>query len=235
MSIFRYDLNFKPDLPTTKFAINIAQLTSSDGCWLKIQVLNAFKNMAANRSIIDGTRIVLLLTAVLALLSPWAVNLPAQENATSNPGTATDAGQNQNKSVAHLYFADKSNTFLIAEERVLSQTGDQIRFGQTIIAALIRGPGQKLAPTMPQNTTLRALYINEEGTCYVDLSADIQENHPGGVATELLTVYSIVNSLILNIAEIEAVKILIEGQESLTLAGHIDLQQPLEANMLLIR
>ena len=69
----------------------------------------------------------------------------------------------------------------------------------------------------------------------VDFSAEIQENHPGGVATELLTVYSIVNSLILNIAEIEVVKILIEGQESLTLAGHIDLQQPFEANMLLIR
>jgi hypothetical protein len=48
-------------------------------------------------------------------------------------------------------------------------------------------------------------------------------------------VYSIVNSLILNVTDIEAVKILIEGQESITLAGHIDLQQPLKANMLLIR
>jgi spore germination protein GerM len=176
-----------------------------------------------------------VLTGVVALLSLWTVNLPAQQKATSNPDTAIGINRKQNKSVVHLYFTDKNNQFLIAEERALSQTGDPIRFGQAIVTALIKGPGQELAPTIPQNTRLRALFIAEEGTCYVDLSVDIQENHPGGVATELLTVYSIVNSLILNIAEIEAVKILIEGQESLTLAGHIDLQQPFEANMLLIR
>ena len=191
--------------------------------------------MAANRLKPIGTRIVLALTIVPVLLALWTASLTAQQDATSNSDTANGVGQAQNKSVAHLYFTDKNNLFLMAEERVFSQTGDPIRFGQTIVAALIKGPGQKLAPTVPRNTTLRAIYITEEGTCYVDFSAEIQENHPGGVATELLTVYSIVNSLILNIAEIEAVKILIEGQESITLAGHIDLQQPLEANMLLIR
>jgi spore germination protein GerM len=191
--------------------------------------------MTANRSKSDGTRTVLVLAGVVALLALWAVNLPAQESPSSNSGAAPGYGRNQNKSVAHLYFTDKNNLFLIAEERVLSQSGDPVRFGQTIIAALIEGPGQELAPIIPQNTKLRALFITEDGTCYVDFSADIQENHPGGVTTELLTVYSIVNSLILNIAEIGAVKILIEGQESITLAGHIDLQQPLEANMLLIR
>ena len=199
--------------------------------------------MAANRNKPDDTRRIPVLTAALVLLSVllsvelslWTVNLTAQQKPTSNPGTAQGVGQEQNKSVAHLYFTDKNNLFLMAEERVFSQTGDPIRFGQAIVTALIKGPGQKLAPTVPPNTTLRAIYITEEGTCYVDFSAEIQENHPGGVATELLTVYSIVNSLILNIAEIEAVKFLIEGQESLTLAGHIDLQQPLEANMLLIR
>lgn len=177
----------------------------------------------------------LVLTGLVALLLLWVVSLPAQETAIHNPGGAKGAGQKQNKSMAHLYFAEKSNLFLKAEERILPHSGDPIRFGQAIITALIKGPGQKLAPTIPQNTTLRALYITEDGTCYVDLSADIRENHPGGAATELLTVYSLVNSLILNIAEIEAVKILIEGKESMTLAGHINLQHPLEANMLLIR
>ncbi len=191
--------------------------------------------MAANRNKTQGVRIVAVLSAALVLLSLWTVNLAAQQNTISNPGTMRGVGQAQNKSVAHLYFTDKNNQFLMAEERVLSQTGNPIGFSQTIVAALIEGPGQKLAPTVPPNTTLRAIYITEEGTCYVDFSAEIQDDHPGGVATELLTVYSIVNSLILNIAEIEAVKILIEGQESMTLAGHIDLQQPLEANMLLIR
>jgi hypothetical protein len=37
------------------------------------------------------------------------------------------------------------------------------------------------------------------------------------------------------VPEVEAVKILINGDESATLAGHIDLQVPVKANMLLIR
>ncbi len=44
-----------------------------------------------------------------------------------------------------------------------------------------------------------------------------------------------VNSLVLNVPEIERVQILIAGNEAPTLAGHIDLQLPVKANMLLIR
>jgi len=41
--------------------------------------------------------------------------------------------------------------------------------------------------------------------------------------------------LILNIPEIDAVKILIDGRDAMTLAGHIDLRFPFKANMLLVR
>jgi hypothetical protein len=60
-------------------------------------------------------------------------------------------------------------------------------------------------------------------------------HHPGGVRSELLTVYAVVNTLILNLPEVSAVKILIEGREVSTLAGHIALEDPLNADMLLIR
>ena len=88
---------------------------------------------------------------------------------------------------------------------------------------------------MPSATMLEAIFITADNICYVDLSEAVRKNHPGGSNTELLTVYSIVNSLILNITTIERVKILIDGQETPTLAGHIDLQFPAKANMLLIR
>jgi spore germination protein GerM len=141
----------------------------------------------------------------------------------------------QKKSIAHLYFADKDNIFLISEERTLSHTEDPTNFSRKIIEALINGPSEGLTRTIPVDTSLRALYITEAGICYVDLSAEVKEQHPGGVQSELLTLYSIVNSLVLNIPDIQAVKILIDGQETMTLAGHIDLQEPVNANMLLIR
>jgi len=40
-----------------------------------------------------------------------------------------------------------------------------------------------------------------------------------------------VNALALNVPEINAVQIMINGSEVDTLAGHIDLRQPLEPNM----
>ena len=139
------------------------------------------------------------------------------------------------QSVVHLYFADRENRFLIAEDRTFLHPDEPADLGRIIIKELTGGPREGLMQTIPAGTSLRAFYITQEGTAYVDLTREITEEHPGGVRSELLTIYSIVNSLILNIPEINAVKILIGGGESLTLAGHIDLRFPFKANMLLIR
>lgn len=143
--------------------------------------------------------------------------------------------QKQGQPFAHLYFSDRTNSFLKSEDKKFSGLNDPLEFGKRIIEALISGPDGKLMRTIPEKTRLRALYITKDGTAYVDMSREIKDNHPGGIESEIMTIYSIVNSLVLNIPEINAVKILIDGKESTTLAGHIDLKFPLKADMLLIR
>jgi spore germination protein GerM len=135
----------------------------------------------------------------------------------------------------HLYFSDRDNQFLMAEERVLKSPKHPDLLARSIVEALIKGPQQGLARTIPAETAVRAVYLTPQGICYLDLTSNVAENHPGGIKSELLSIYSIVNSLVLNVTEIEAVKILINGDESKTLAGHIDLQIPIKADMLLIR
>jgi spore germination protein GerM len=135
----------------------------------------------------------------------------------------------------HLYFSDKDNSFLKAETRDLLHSDDPSEFGKNIVKALIKGPRTGLMRTIPVDTTLKAFYITKDGTAYVDLSDTIRDTHPGGVKSELFTIYSIVNSLTLNIPEIDTVKILISGKEAMTLNGHIDVRFPFKANMLLIR
>jgi spore germination protein GerM len=135
----------------------------------------------------------------------------------------------------HLYFSDKGNQFLMAENRVLKISEDTEFFARRIIEALIKGPHQGLARTLPAETAVRTIFVTQEGICFVDLTSAITESHPGGIQAELLTIYSIVNSLVLNVPKIKAVKILINGNEAMTLAGHIDLQKAIKANMLLIR
>ena len=138
-------------------------------------------------------------------------------------------------SVSHVYFADRDNSYLSAEKRVFTRADSPVDAGRQIIEALIKGPQKGLVRTTPSGTLLRALYLTPDGTAYVDLNEAVTTRHPGGCKTEILTVYSIVNSLILNIPEIESVKILVDGRETRTLAGHLDIRFPFKADMLLIR
>jgi spore germination protein GerM len=143
--------------------------------------------------------------------------------------------QDLDASVVHLYFSDKKNSFLIAEARNLGHSDNPAEFGKVIVEALVKGPRTGLMRTIPEGTTLNAFYITRDGTAYVDLSEKLSQARPGGVKSELFMIYSVVNSLILNVPEIDAVKILVAGRDAMTLAGHIDLRFPFKANMLLIR
>ena len=141
-----------------------------------------------------------------------------------------------NKQVVHLYFADAAKPFLVGEERVMVHPGDPSRFGRQLVAELINGPaaGGKL-DTIPRETRLRAFFLLEDGTAVVDFSSHLRDNHPGGCRREQLTLFSLVNSLVLNAPVIERVKILIAGAEHETLAGHVPIEFPLTADMLLTR
>ena len=183
-----------------------------------------------------------VLYAVLAVIAASAIfmvllNMPAKSPTVNqfDQNIQTTGTQHSEKSVVHLYFSDKENSFLIAEKRALFHSDNPAEFGKIIIKALIDGPREGLMRTIPTGTILRALYVTQDGTAYVDISDAIKDAHPGGIKSELFTIYSIVNTIILNIPGIGAVKILIGGRESMTLAGHIDLRFPFKANMLLIR
>jgi spore germination protein GerM len=183
-----------------------------------------------------------LLFAVLAVITGCAVVMvfisagkTAAVSDRSGPAAQDSGVEHTGKIAVQLYFSDRENGFLKSEERVLVHSNDPELLGRNIINALIRGPQEGLAGTIPAGTSLKALYITADGTAYVDMSSEIREAHTGGIESELITIYSMVNSLVLNIPEINAVKILIDGKESLTLTGHVDLRFPFKADMLLIR
>jgi spore germination protein GerM len=159
----------------------------------------------------------------------------ATPNLAADPDVQSPGLKQSDRSLVHLYFAYKEIAFLASEERVIVHSDDIIEFGKSIIDALIKGPKRDFMRTIPIDTALRAFYITSDGTAFVDLTQNAADKHPGGSNSEMLTIYSIVNSLILNIPEVKAVKIMIEGRESTTLAGHVDIRFPFKANMLLIR
>jgi spore germination protein GerM len=82
---------------------------------------------------------------------------------------------------------------------------------------------------------LRSISITRDGIARVDFSASLTREHPGGTSSEMLTVYSIVNTLAFNIDDIHRVQIVIEGQTIDTLAGHMDCRQPVVPNIKIIK
>jgi len=123
----------------------------------------------------------------------------------------------------NLYFSDSQAMYLVPEKRKIPQTSSLAR--QAVIE-LIKGPeNSDLYPTIPEGTQINEVYIADD-IVYLDLSEEIFKNHPGGSSGELMTVYSIVNTLT-EVPPIKGVQILVEGNEMKSLVGHIDISMPL--------
>ena len=126
-----------------------------------------------------------------------------------------------------LLFGSTDGQGLIREERKATKRDtllDQIR---EVIEQLIEGPYSVLVRTIPDETKLNTVYLLSDGTLVVDFSREIQTLHTGGTTGEILTVYSIVNTLTMNFKQVERVQILVDGEGVETLVGHLDLEQPL--------
>ncbi len=70
---------------------------------------------------------------------------------------------------------------------------------------------------------VRSVYLVEPGMAVIDLNDAFAEGHPSGVLVEELTVASLIETLAANVPGILRVKILVDGKDRETLAGHADL------------
>lgn len=125
--------------------------------------------------------------------------------------TLFDAVSVEQKQVkAILYFADANGDKLIAEERMVS-VSEAEPLAVAVLNELIAGPTTSASvATIPMGTKVLSADV-KNGVCYADFSSDLVERHTGGSTGEILTVYSIVNTLTA-LEEIEKVQFLIEGK-----------------------
>ncbi len=134
-----------------------------------------------------------------------------------------------------LYFSDSEGEYLVGEKREILKKNEAKEEAKETIIELIKGPKSKLTPTLPPRTKLLTLQINGVGLAKVNFSPALSKDHPGGSSGEMMTVYSIANSLALNFPQIKRVQILIDGKSIETIAGHLSLKQPIFPKPDLIR
>lgn len=134
-----------------------------------------------------------------------------------------------------LYFSDSEGEYLVGEKRRIPIKNDTREEASEAIRELIQGPKGELIRTLPPRTKLLTFQINDAGLAKVNFNQSLSKDHPGGSTAEMMTVYSIVNSLSLNFPQIKRVQILIEGKPVETIAGHLSLKQPISSKPDLIK
>ncbi len=126
-----------------------------------------------------------------------------------------------------LYFSDREGEYLVGELRKIKKRGEAREEVREVIEELIRGPKRKLIPTLPPRAKCLSVRLNGKGVASINFNQSFAKDHPGGSSAEILTVYSIVNSLARNFPQIKEVQILIEGKPIETIAGHLSLRHPI--------
>ena len=95
---------------------------------------------------------------------------------------------------------------------------------EELLRALITLYLDKSSPhPLPPGSDIRSVYLVDPGLAVIDINAAFADGHRSGVLVEELTVASLIQTLSANITGILKVKILVEGKQRDTLAGHADL------------
>lgn len=95
---------------------------------------------------------------------------------------------------------------------------------EEILRALLRlYQGANSPHPIPPGSEVRAVYLVDPGLAVIDLNSAFANGHRSGVLEEELSVASLIRTLAENVPGISRVRILIDGKERDTLAGHADL------------
>ena len=188
------------------------------------------------RTVLVAGVAVVAVVAIAALI--WAIRATprwrSSTRAVAAPSPTAPAPPGR-KIKARLFYVSEDGTRLTSIEREIAYGDGPLEQAREIIAAQIAPVAEPFVSAIPPGTTIRALFMTEGGDAYVDFSREITSGHTGGTADELLTIYTIVNALTENLPGVTGVQLLVDGKEVDTLAGHIDLRNPLTKNVGLVQ
>lgn len=186
---------------------------------------------AANTRILIG-----LAVTVLALVIGWVLFFalprwvaPRPQTASAPPPVVAEPAAPERKIKARLFYVSEDGHGLTGVEHDVPYGADPTAQARAIVEAQLAPADASQVSAIPTGTSVRAVYV-ANGDAYVDLSREVVTAHPGGSLNEQLTVYTIVSAIKSNLPAVNGVQILVDGKEVDTLAGHVDLRQPLVTN-----
>jgi hypothetical protein len=170
----------------------------------------------------------------LVVLGWWWWQRRGAGGTGEGPGPRADEVQTLDLAVT-LYFPTQG-TVLAAEPHQMAVPDDPERQILALARSLLEGPeNPDLAAPMPPGVEVRSVHLGDDGVAYVDLAApDAAEPPAAGSTEERLRVYSLVNTLALNVPTVERVVLLWNGEQRASFSGHLDTSRPLPPDTSLI-
>jgi hypothetical protein len=167
----------------------------------------------------------ILLAAVLGMsFYAWRMRGRAatpNASADSRPVVAPIAGNTERVT---LFVAYDDIGVLHAQSAQIPLPSVRQQRAEELLRALIALYLDKSSPhPLPPGSDIRSVYLVDPGLAVIDVNAAFADGHRSGVLAEELTVASLIHTLSANIPGILKVKILVEGKQRDTLAGHADL------------
>jgi hypothetical protein len=174
-----------------------------------------------------GRSLVCLAVASLAILA--ACSKKPETRANLNAANKVSVRQ------VRLYF-ESQQMLLAAESRAIPLPESPAAAIPLVTRELLKGPARPpLTRLFPEDTIVRGAYLLPGGTAIVDLGGPtIGAGWGTGTHQELMAVYSLVQSLTANFADVRRVRVLINGTPAETLAGHVSLARSLDPQMSLV-
>jgi Sporulation and spore germination len=164
----------------------------------------------------------------------WPRSSEIAPGAPAPAGTAPLAAD-EVPEIVTLYFPG-SGWKLEEEEREIAPGSGPEEKVRRIVRELIAGPRKEgLYAPLPSEVEVQGAYVGARGIAYVDLHRP--ENGPppaAGSLQEQLMVYSLVNSVVVNVEGVDQVVLLWNGNQPPSVAGHLDNQRPLASNLGLV-
>lgn len=141
--------------------------------------------------------------------------------ADTRPVTAPVAGTPQKVVLVIAYDEEgvlrrREATVVLPEDRALR--------AREVLRALLNEYVKKPSPhPLAEGSDIKDVYLFQGDLAVIDTSAAFADAHRSGIYVESLTLVSMIETLAANVPGITRVKILVEGKERETLAGHADL------------
>jgi hypothetical protein len=168
--------------------------------------------------------------AVAWLLPRWLASPPLGDTSPST-GLPSEA----RKIHAMLFYVSDDGSELIQVSREVPFAETPVEQARRIVEAEVAIAPPGLTSAIPAGTTVRAVMMDAHGAAYVDLSREVVTGHTGGTLDEALTVFAIVNAITVNLPDVSAVQILVDGRAVDSLVGHLDLRHPLGRSLQWVR